>query len=286
MRQKILDNVFLHVTINLIWNLGLWFFFIYGGSISTARSQHFWSSSYHIAIVSVLITLIGRWTTVAPKSYLSVDKRKNLLWKLAHAAQTLFWSIVDFLNFLFWLIFDAWRKPSVEVFARMSATECTKAMVEACKEEIAIENENPITGYFGKAYFSLLKWSPTPFGKITVFPSTVLYGKMNDVKQGMFIRAWHRLPISLLLFLALWFGGVTSFIVETVRMKMNYLPDFAAPVLTVLGTYGWLLFFMWISTKLAWKTKNDLKVFLLNIFSSTPVAQHSVHRTAGTLRVL
>jgi hypothetical protein len=277
MSQKILDNIFLHITGNLILYLGLWFVFTSGWSFSTGITESqlnaFWSTSYYIAILSIVATLIGRWTTVQPKAYLSSSVPKNIFLKLLRSVQNLFWLIVDILNWLFWLIFDSWRKPSVELFALMSTYECTKAMVDACKKEISVaelKNQSPITGYFGKSYFSLFKWSPTPPSKLAASPSTILYGKVYNVKKGVFIRAWYRLPSSLLIFIGIWFGALTHVIVEFVRMEISYLPNFAFLILKILGTICWLLFFMWISTKFAREAKHDLKVFLENTFSSKP----------------
>ena len=295
MREKIvriLDNVFVSIFINLLWNLGLWFLFtnifLFSGEITKDRFAAFWSTSYPIAIISIVITLIGKWTSVQPKSYLPSSNSKNIFTKAWRKFRDLFWIIVDILNFSFWFIFDSWRKPNVELFTRMPVNEVVKAMVDACNEEIEsaeLNNRNPTTGYFSKSYFSLLRWSPTPFGKVAVVNSTILYGKIYNVKKGVFIRAWHRLPTAFLLFMTLWFGGFTNFLLTMLEWQIGSLPKFAFVTFEILGTMSWVLLIMWISTKFARAPKEELNIFLKNILAPITVAQHSVQPTSGSLRV-
>jgi hypothetical protein len=288
MRQKIIrffDNIFVSIIVNLAWNFGLWFLvstFFFSEEFSWASFSYFLSNSYHLAILVVVITLIGEWTSVHPKSYLPLSSPKSIFSKIWAKVQSIFWLIINILNFSIWLIFDSWRKPNVELFTRMPIDQVAKAMVDACKEEIEIaklNNRSPITGYFSKFYFSLLKWSPTPFGKVAVINSTILYGKMYEVKKGVFIRAWHRFPTAFLLFITLWLNGFTGFILSFWESS-----KFAFIALDIAGTFGWLLFFMWINTKIAREEKIDINTFLKNIFSPTTAAQQSVQRMAGSRR--
>jgi hypothetical protein len=282
MREKIirfLDNIFVSMIVNLIWNFGLWFLLsvlLFSEEFSWARFFYFLSNSHHLAVIIVVITLIGKWTSVQPKSYLPLSNPEGVLSKAWGVVQNIFWFIIDLLNFFFWLVFDCWRKPSVEVFTRMSVDEVVKAMIQSCNREIEIAELNhgsPITGYFSKSCFSLLKWSPTPYGKLAVINGTILYGRIYDVKKGVFIRAWHRLPTAFLIFITAWLGGFTG-----VVLGFGHLPVFAFVILEIIGSAGWLLFIMWISTLFAAEQKKELTIFLKNIFSPVTVKQNPISR--------
>jgi hypothetical protein len=264
MRQKLLDNVFSHIAINLILSLGWWFIVSTGWSFSdpTIKSElsAFWSGAYPIAIFTITITLIIRWASVEPKSYFE----QKPLSKWASNFRKLLWLIFDFINMAFWAIFDSWRKPNLEIFSRESQVECTKRIFNACNKNIlkpASIGGNPITGYFSKSYFALLKWRPTT--KLFTVEGAVLYGKIRDVKQGVYIQVWYRLPTYLLLFLAIIFWALIGSIVESALSISSFIFGL---ILKIFITVFLLLISMQISSKIANKTKNELRIFLENIF--------------------
>ena len=266
MRQKTvryLDNIFVSIAVNLVWNFGLWFLLsiiLFSGKFSWTHFFNLLSNSYHLFALVILITLIGKWTSVDPKSFLPLSDFP--IWRFF---QNLFWGTVDILNLFFWVIFDSWRKPSIELFTRMSVNEAVKTLVNACNEEIKIaeiNNRNPITGYFGKSYFSLLIWSPTPFTKAAVIYNTILYGKMYEVKKGVFIRAWYRLPTVFFLFVTLWFGGFAGLLTGFLGLS-----KFAIISIGIVASLVCLLFLIWLGTMIAQKEKSEINLFLKNVFS-------------------
>jgi hypothetical protein len=173
-----------------------------------------------------------------------------------------------------WVVFDSWRKPDLEFFTRLSRIESVKTLTDVIEQSDT--NARLIKGFVDGTYFCV-------FGHTSHF---VLVGRLLPTPHGAYIRSWHRMtPTDVLfatIFLGLAIGGLLQglLFLGNVNAVLNVshlaLPIGIGIALVLSNAIG-----AWIGRK-----RNDyVATFLKDTLKTADAAQHGVQPTRPAAEV-
>jgi hypothetical protein len=149
--------------------------------------------TYPLAMLAGLVYWVaGGWEQrLKTVTALVREPPSNPVLYVLHTASLFLWKTIDFFESIFWWLFDSWRKPDVEFFARFSRKRCVAKLSEALDQDLSSDRlDRPICGFLSGSHFYLYKRPLYRRGG----PFFVLFGKLSSSTQGTYVRGWHRFP--------------------------------------------------------------------------------------------
>ncbi|CAG0926818.1 hypothetical protein TFLX_00217 [Thermoflexales bacterium] len=146
-------------------------------------------------------------------------------------------SAYGWLDGIFSLLFDSWRKPNIECFARSTPSECIQELLTLpdwiVRDSLKKKTFNLI---WGGQHFDMSQSSSTNWYWRGV--SIVLHGHFHSTPHGTYIKAWYRwsaldllfLSIFAMLGLAIPVAGLEWLIVKVLGVSQVAVVEFFAPI--------------------------------------------------------